>query len=237
MSPHLENLKITARELERLTGWDVGSIFLGGVLGGVYRPSALRNPRQLATFCLTEVIVFLLLVAFTLPVSLAILTHSGTGISQLSSVIQFLGVSLGLALLVMLGWNAYMWLAGKRLRGLMELLDEIDRYHEVLAAIAVLDQLESVRQDQIRLSDRLEVLEALHLTRDSLIAGLTTERILRQNRGLLARRHALLDSIETNLTALKSLEVKHQAQEYAQILNQALEIGMTVHQEMQKLSQ
>jgi hypothetical protein len=32
MPPNLENLKITARELERLTGWDVGPIFLGGVL-------------------------------------------------------------------------------------------------------------------------------------------------------------------------------------------------------------
>lgn len=234
---NLEELKITARELERLTGWDVGSLFLGGVLGGVYRPSALRNPQQLAAFLGTEVLVFLLLLAFTLPVSLAILQRSAAGISQLSSIIEFAGLSLGLALLVMLGWNAYMWIAGRRLRGLMQLLDEIDRYHEVLAAIAVLDQLESVGNQQVRLSDRPEVLEALHLTRDSLIAGLMTERTLRSNRGLLARRHALLDNIETNLTALQALEVQHQAREYTQFLNQALEIGMTVHQEMQKLSQ
>lgn len=237
MPSNLEDLKITARELERLTGWDVGTIFLGGVLGGVYRPSALRHPRRLAAFWATEGVVFLLIVALTLPVSLAILGHSATGISQLSSMVTFTGLSLGLALLVMLGWNAYMGFMGRRLHGLMQLLDEIDRYHEVLAAIAVLDQLEAVENQQVRWSDRPEVLEALHLTRDSLVAGLMTERILRQNRGLLARRHALLDSIATNLTALKSLEVKHQAEEYAQVLNQALEIGVTVHQEMQKLSQ
>lgn len=237
MPSNLEDLRITARELERLTGWDVGEIFIGGVLGGVYRPTALRNPRQLAAFCITEAVVFLLTVAFTLPVSLAILRHSATGISQFSSIVEFAGLSLALALLGMLGWNAYMGVAGKRLRSLMQLLDEIDRYHEVLAAIAVLDQLEAVGNSQVRLSDQPEVLEALHLTRDSLIAGLITERILRQNRGLLARRHALLSSIETNLAALQSLEVKHQAREYAQVLHQALEIGMTVHQEMQKLSQ
>ncbi|WP_421656798.1 hypothetical protein [Leptothermofonsia sp. ETS-13] len=40
-------------------------------------------------------------------------------------------------------------------------------------------------------------------------------------------------NIENNLIALKTLEVNHQASEYAELLSEALQIGVSVHQEMQ----
>lgn len=128
---------------------------------------------------------------------------------------------------------------GKHLRSLMRLLDEVDRYEDMLSAIAVLDRLETVnieRNLNSALQNRSEILEAIHLTRDNLIAGLTTEKILRENRGLLARQQDLLTSIETNLSLVRSLEVKHQADEYGQFLNEALQIGISVHQEVQRLN-
>jgi hypothetical protein len=42
----------------------------------------------------------------------------------------------------------------------------------------------------------------------------------------------LFTNIETNLATLQSLSVNHQAESYAQLLNEALEIGLTVHREM-----
>lgn len=68
---------------------------------------------------------------------------------------------------------------GKHLRSLMRLLDEVDRYEDMLNAIAVLDRLETVnieRNLNSALQNRSEILEAIHLTRDNLIAGLTTEK-------------------------------------------------------------
>jgi hypothetical protein len=236
MSLELKDLKLTDRELERLTGWDVGPLFVGGVFGGIYRPSALRKPKLLASFCLTQLLVFLLTIALMLPISLALSRNSADGINQLPRMVEFLGLTVGLALLVMVGWNGYMMFRGRRLKSLMHLLDAVDRYHEVVDAIAMLDQLEAAGNPEVSLSNRAEVLAALGLTRDSLVAGMVTERTLRENRGLLARQQAMLSSIEANLVTLRTLEMKHQANEYGQVLNAALQIGLNVQQEMQKLS-
>ncbi|NJP10011.1 MAG: hypothetical protein HC866_11455 [Leptolyngbyaceae cyanobacterium RU_5_1] len=246
MRPDLKALAITEKELERLTGCDVGPLFVGGILGGVYRPSIFQTLQRSLAFCLTEVVVFLLVFAFTLPIGLSLMRDSSNGVNQVPGMLQFLTVTLGMALMVMIAWNVYMWLRGKRLRSLMQLLDEVDRYHAVIGAIAVLDQLEAVGHPQTVLSDanlsqtslqnRTEVLEALRLTRDNLVAGLMTEKILRDSRGLLARRQELIAGIETNLVTLRAIEVKHQANEYGQVLNEALQIGIKVHQEIQQLS-
>jgi uncharacterized membrane protein YccC len=238
MRSDLAALKISDRELERLTGCDVGDIFIGGVFGGTYRISALQNPKKLIALGLTEAVVFLLIVVFTLPLSL-FLTSGANGIADASSILRFLFVAFGIAIALLLAWNLYMKWQGKHLRSLMRLLDEVDRYEEMLSAIAVLDRLETAniaRNLNSALQNRAEILEAIHLTRDNLIAGLTTEKILRENRGLLARQQDLLASIETNLSLVRSLEVKHQADEYGQFLNEALQIGISVHQEVQRLN-
>lgn len=63
-----------------------------------------------------------------------------------------------------------------------------------------------------------------------------TEKILRHNRRQVARRQDLLGAIETNLATLSVLEVNHQATEYGQLLREALEIGLSVRQEVEKIS-
>jgi hypothetical protein len=235
MKPDLEDLKIHLTELERLSGLDISNNFVGGVLGGVYRPTVFRHPLRLLSFLLTELLVGLLIFIFTLPVGLLTIRNTTGTIDQLPVISQFLQITLGTTALVALGWNVAMWVRAKRLTMLMHLLDDLDRYHDVLQAVDLLDQLEAAGNSQINLNNRSEVLEALRMTRDSLVAGLMTEKILRQSRGLLSRRYDLLSSIETNLTSLRSLEIQHHATEYGQVLNQALQIGISVHQEVQKL--
>lgn len=243
MNAELADLTISEQEIERLSGCDVGPIFIGGVFGGVYRTSVFRDPQRLVGFCLTEVAVFLLSCVFTLPLGLATIRNASGNISQSTGMVPFLVVVIGSALLLLAAWNGYMVMRRGRFQRLMHLLDEIDRYHDVIQAIAVLDQLDSASNlpaatpanQPSSLHNRAEVLEALRLTRDSLVASLMTERILRESRGLLARRQELLASIETNLTTVRALEMKHQANEYGQFLNDALEIGMRVQREMEKM--
>ena len=69
-----------------------------------------------------------------------------------------------------------------------------------------------------------------------LINGLKTERILREHQDFMGRRYELFLNLENNLSALMALDVTNQATEYGQLLNEALEIGMTVHQEVRKLN-
>ena len=129
-----------------------------------------------------------------------------------------------------------MWLKIKQFRTLLHLLDEVDKYNEVVEAVNILDKLEAVGNLQVKSLNRDKILEALNVTRDSLVCGLMTEKILRGRRGLLSRNYDLFNNIENNLTTLRTLEVNNQANEYGQLLNNALQIGMSVRKEMQKLS-
>jgi len=234
MKAELEDLKITDKELEKLTGFDVNEVFVGSVLGGVYRPSALRHPKKLLSFCLTEIFVSLLVFVFTLPIGLYLTKNSANGIKELPGILQFLQITLAITLIVIISWNLYMWFKVKHLKTLIQLLEEIDRYNELLEAVDLLDRLEAVGKSQLNLINRKEVLEALKLARDSLVSGLITEKILRGSRNLLAHRYDLIANIENNLVTLKTLEVNNQANEYRQLLNEALQIGLRVYKEVQQ---
>jgi hypothetical protein len=104
-------------------------------------------------------------------------------------------------------------------------------------AVSIVDHLEAIGTAQTYSTNRQQVIEALTIARNSLVCGLMTEKILRKNRSLLARRTDLFASIEANLTTLRTLEVTNQASKYVELLNEALQIGMSIHQQVQQFSQ
>lgn len=236
MQPDLEALKIHDRDLEQLCGFEVSDLFVGGILGGVVRPAVFQSRQRLLLFGLTEAVVGLLAIVFSLPISLVLTRNATTGVNQLPAMLAFVQVTIAIALLAMLGWNLYMMLAVRRLRTLMHLLDEVDRYHEVIVAIEFLERLAAVGQ-QSHPVDRSAILHALSLTRHSLITGLQSEKLLREHRRFLTRHTDLLANIETNLMALRAIDTTHQAQDYGQLLHEALQIGMSVQHEIQQRSQ
>lgn len=116
------------------------------------------------------------------------------------------------------------------------MLDEVDKYNEVILAVDLIDKLEAIGSLKTNIIDRGQVQEALNLTRNSLVCGLMVDRVLLDNRNLLARRPEMFTNIENNLAALRSLEISDRANEYAVILNRAFQIGMSISQEVQKYS-
>lgn len=240
MHPDLATLIISEAELERLTGIDVGEVFIGGIFGGVYRPAVFRSPIRFAWLCLIEILVALLLSVVAIPVALLLTRNAAKTVQDAAAIAHFMAIWLGFTGLGMLAWNLYMrWLA-PRFRRLMSLLDAVDQHHAIVQAVHLLDQLvksssvESsafAQQDAAR-RDRQVALDSLQLTRASLVSGLQTERILREHRGFLARQTEVMELIETNLATLRTLEVNHQATEYGQVLHDALQIGMIIHREM-----
>jgi hypothetical protein len=117
-------------------------------------------------------------------------------------------------------------------------MDEVDKYNGVIQAITLVDELELVGNSTTQLnhlSNRQEVVEALKVTKESLISALRVERILRRHNSFMDSRYELLANIENNLNTLMSFEVSNQASEYGRLLNESLEIGMSVHKEVRKL--
>lgn len=237
MDADLADLRIAPKEIEGLTGLEVNDLFIGGAISGTYRPSLFQNPRRLVAFAMTQLFIAALTFIFTVPIGLWMIRSAPGAISDFPTVLPFLLGTSGTTAVVVAVWNIHMVLKARSLRTLAHLLDEVDRYNDVIQAIEVLDKLEAIGSRQAIASNREPILEALNLTRKSLVCGLMTERILRQNRKLLARRYELFASIESNLIALKTLEVNNQANEYAELLNEALQIGAIVHREVEKISE
>jgi len=205
MTPVLADLRISTLEIERLSGLEVSDHILDGFLLGTYR-LPLQSPRRLFVVATTEPLVLGLLLIFATPFGLGLARGST---SDLMVLVWIGAIALGLWIIR----QFRLWFKAKHLRSLMRLLDEVDHYHQVLQAVELLGQLGGVSQPQST------ILEALNKARESLIAGLMTEKILRQNKGVLSRHQALLDNIDQNLMSLQSLELQHQAQNYSDILN------------------
>jgi hypothetical protein len=231
MQTDIRNLQITEQDLERVTGKEISLLFMGST----YRISILKKKKCLVPFLLSEAITLFLISIFSLPISILIFQALGSPIDNRQDQVGFAIFVFSFVLILFTSWNLFAWTRSKKMACLSHLLDEVDKYNQVIAAIDICDRLKSVGNQPVDLDHREDLLQALELTRDSLICGLTTEKILREHRKFLSSHRQLFDNIEQNLIALESLEVKNQADQYSSMLNDALVIGMNVQKEMLNL--
>jgi hypothetical protein len=218
---------ITPRELEQLTGKDVSDQTIGGVIGGIYRPSARKSIRGQLACGAIELLVAGLVFVLSLPLGLPLLRHSNAG-----GIRVFL-VALGVTAGVMLGRQIYMRSQRQRLRRLLPLLDAVDQFNAMVQTLTIVAGFGSnpTRSE----TDQRSLSTALELTRENLVAALVTERLLRENQFLLDQQAALLDHLAINLTALNTLEITQQAEAYQQAMHEALMINAAIQREMAKL--
>lgn len=217
MQPDLIGLEITKGELRRLTGVDPEDVF---------RPSILKNREQRFGFLINEVITSLALTPIVVGFIYAFIILPTIGSSIL------LGVGLLVLVPVMVVLSRIFWRRKTCPKSLTKLLDEVDQYHEVIQAIDINDQLDTAGNTQSHISDRHQVIAALQLIREDLVRALKTERILRDNKKLLANNQ---DLFVNNLAHLQALQVSTEAGEYAQLLNQSLQIAVDVQSQIRNL--
>ncbi len=213
-------------EVEQWTGLEINELYVGDWLSGCFRRSA-GNPslagRQLfSQFCA-------LTIAFVLCLPLG---FAGLGGQAPGHLLRFvLGPAIVSGLLFSV-WQLSLRRQGDRLGRLLLLLEEVDRYNQVIAAVELLGQLQALNPSPSPVRDP-DVLQGLDLTRQTLVVALQTDRLLRQSLG----KSALLGlpglaQIEENLLQLRSIEVAQQGQETAELIGQALAIGLRVRSEL-----
>ncbi|MEH2375597.1 hypothetical protein [Nostoc sp.] len=217
MQPDLIGLEISKGELRRLTGFDPEDVF---------RPSVMQDSKKRLGFFINEMLVTLALTPIIVGSVYAFIILPTIGSS----------IRLGILLLILVPIPI---LVGRSLwrqltcpEGLTILLDEVDKYHDLIHAIDINDQLAASGNVESSIQDRDKVTAALQLIREDLVRALKTERILRDNKKLLANNQELFVN---NLASLQALQLSSQAGEYAQLLNQSLQIAIDVQAEIRKL--
>lgn len=217
MQADLLGLEISKGELRRLSGVDPDDVF---------RTSIFQSPEKRFSFLLNEI-----LVCFALSPIIVGFIYTFIVFPTIGSSSQ---IAVALLIVVPIAVAAGRWLWRKKTcpEALTSLLDDVDKYHAVIKAIDINDQLETAGTPLVSLSDRTLVIEALQLTREDLVRALKSERILRDNKELIATNPELFTN---NLSALRAMQVSSQASEYGRMLNEALQIGLSVQEEMRKL--
>jgi hypothetical protein len=217
VQPDLIGLEISKGELRRLTGFDPEDVF---------RPSVLRDSKKRLGFLINEMLVMLALTPIIVGFIYAFII-----LPTIGSSIKF-GILLLILVPIPILVGRSLWRQLTCPEGLTILLDEVEKYHDLVAAIDINDQLAASGNVDSSIHDRDQVTAALQLIREDLVRALKTERILRDNKKLLANNQELFVN---NLASLQALEVSSQAGEYAQLLNQSLQIAIDVQAEIRKL--
>lgn len=225
--PNLDNLRITHRDLDELTGLDISDLSMGWGT----RLSLFHQPRLRWAWLMNQSLVLTVALVLWLPVSLLLGRN-------LASPTIFIGLGVAGAIATTVAHGLYGIHKGKQLKVLSHLLDEVDRYNEMIKAVEILEELRQTdhRSKRLNLDNPEAVKEALHLTRESLVCGLMSDKIMRKHQRFIARRHELFASIETNLSSLQTLQATEMAGDYGQLLNEALQVGTSVHQELRKVN-
>lgn len=237
MKSELETLPITEEELENLVELN----FVDNLAISIYRSVVIKNPQQTISVLTTEAFIFLVLLILTMPLtlitikSLGYLPESSTGVNQLLLSL------VAILIVAMIAGNIYLFFRGQKRQSLARLMEEIEKYNQIVKTINLMASIESVSRNNGELLASLEknsseAVAALKITRTSLINALRVEEIIRKHHDFLNRRYELLTNLENNLANLMEFEVSNQTNEYGRLLNDALKIGMSVHKEVKKLS-
>lgn len=217
MRSDLQELEITKGEIRHLSGVDSEEVF---------RPSLLQNSSRRIGFLLNELLIALALTPILVGAVYIFIISPLRGASTKWAILLLILVPI-----LVIG-GRWFWRQNNTPKLLVSLLDDVDRYHSVIQAIDINDQLETAGNAGSTLTDRTQVIEALKLTREDLVRAFMSERILRENKNAIAANPELFGN---NLAALRAMQVNVQAGEYGRLLNEALQIGCSVQAEMRKL--
>lgn len=240
MESDLTALQLSEPELAELTGIALseslsGHLCQNPIIQDIVTGKIKQSRKTLFSLIFHEGIILLLTFILSLPLALMLTNQADFSPTSSQSLLYFSQISVIFSVLLTTGVNLWIKWKIKPLTSVIKLLEEVQKYQEVIQAINVLDQLVAAGNLQGTVINRQEAVKALKITRESLVCALKTERVFRENEAFIHQRYQLFANLEQHLTALMAFDVTNQANEYGQLLNEALEIGMSVHQAVRKL--
>ncbi|ERT06862.1 hypothetical protein M595_3186 [Lyngbya aestuarii BL J] len=239
MNSDLNSLKFSEDELDNLMGFSPESLTVSLCRNEVIRQTILGkiwgDYKKLFSLISTELISLFLSLVLAGPLMLLLLDRTIT--PDVQATLPFLLKAIALSIVITLGVNLGVGFKLKPLRNVLYLMEEVKKYNDTVKAVEILDQFSKTESLEDKLVNRAEVIQALQITRNSLVSAFQTERIIREHQDFIDRRYELFAHLENNLTTLMTFNVNNQANEYGQLLNEALQIGMSVHREIEKLKQ
>lgn len=231
-----DKLKISQSELDNILDLDLFSswaIDLNRIL-------IQQKIQYLKSFLITELSVLFLSIILLFPLNLLIFRKLGILANNTTGFVLILSISLLTALSGLLLLNYYLWRRAKKLKTIALILDKIKQYNHLIDNLQLVNQinyLNSSNPFQTSSDNKqLSAIEAaLNLTKASLLKSINLEKIINLSHQNIGDRQQLFNNLEDDLIQFLSLPENSHHNEYQQLLTEAVQIGLSVHQEVRKI--
>lgn len=195
-----------------------------------YRFFKLKNKQCLTSILITELVLLILISIVILPLCLIIFRN----ISVFNDTKQFF-ITILISFFIWILTNFYLLKQLLQIKSLAKLIEEIDQYNKVIQSFNILIQIKSnLANNSADLKQQETLIEALTITRNSLINALQVEAIFRQHQQL-NNPYQLLNQLEEDFTNLMTFDLHSSWGEYETLLNETLEIGISIHKTIKNL--
>ena len=234
-----EELEISQAQLEELVNFDL----LSTLAIDLSRVVFLRQTTSRKSLLFTEGCSLFLISLLFFPINLIIFRNYGWLSNNIHGFILVLISTAFLSGIMILVLNYYLWSKAKQLKVFAVLLEKVKQYNDLIKHLKLVFELNSLScnaaQGQKATIDtnnsqaETELKTALSLTKNSLIKSIKLEKIINRDRHLANNRYQLLANLESGLVNLGSFS-QDNSDDYQQLISEAIEIGLSVHQEIRK---
>ncbi|NET83743.1 MAG: hypothetical protein F6J94_18005 [Moorea sp. SIO1F2] len=231
MSSNLGNLEITSEDIRNLVDLNFAKL----VAIDFCRGFIFKKPKNMLSILLTEIFILGLSLILFLPPILIFMKNSGNLPEDQAGITGLFTILVGLFVSGIVIGNVYLYKQGKRIKSLVRLMDQVDNYNGVIKAIDLAERIEAIEGSitEFKHSEsRRKVIESLAITKQSLVNALQVENLIRSHNNLIDSRQVVLSNLDDNLATLMAFELSDETGEYGRLLNQSLQIGMSVHKEV-----
>jgi hypothetical protein len=227
-----DSLIIPRSIVESISHQEIGTM----MVGFTWRKNLCQQPYkliQLVAIQLVGAAIILMVAAIPLDRIASFRTSTMTPPQRTNRLILVDGIfTLG----VLGGINWWICQRGKRLQKLLKLVEKIESYNQIVRSIATLVRVTNLTTATID-GDRITIVsDILAQTRHNLLTALEIDFYLRHQDCSATLTTAFIESapneIAHNLIALQQLAQQPQLAEYATLLNQAWEIGLSIDREL-----
>lgn len=180
---------------------------------------------------------------FWFPINLIVFRKLNLLDADSSGLLVVLLGSFSLAILFLIVTNYSLWQKAKKLKSLTKLLNKITEYNRLVNDFQLISNFNKLTSSQHPTADKSvkKLQNIFKLTKNSLLQSIELEVFMtrhRQAKQLISsqtrERDRLLANLEQNLVNVSLIEIDSN-QEYQQLLNEAVELGLNVHREIDKI--
>ncbi len=215
---NLEDLLITESEIERV------------IQIGILRKIALdfycfwfkRQKQLFFSILLTEVFLVILVLVFVLPINILLLRN-------ISSDFYILQVTLGVTCIIVSIVNIYFYFLGKKNETLGNLINKIESYNHIVKTMMIGQKIAIMQKGNTGINQ--EILAIMRNIKENLINALQITQIVQPYQNI-----QLFMQLENNLTNLISFETNKQEGEYQELLQDAVDIALSLHKEIRTMN-